>query len=216
MRTRASSGFTLIEVMLSLTVAGLAVTAAYAALGAVATVQERSRAAREPTLAGASARASLASWLASASLLENTEPFRSVDRADGSLQLDELDFAVMDGGPLRPGPHRLRLWIDRDRATPEQGLVAELRPIIGSRQRPAPQTLEIAPAASGLEARYLVRVEGKERWVDEWRSEIQLPRAIHLRVVSLSRVRLGGLAPEGGLPALLTVPLLVPVTLENW
>ncbi|MDH3456657.1 MAG: hypothetical protein OER90_07410, partial [Gemmatimonadota bacterium] len=75
---------------------------------------------------------------------------------------------------------------------------------------------EIAPSAAGLALRYLVLVEGKERWVDDWVSQSQLPRAVELRVLEFARARLGSVDDVPSLPPLLAIPMVVPVRLGSW
>lgn len=208
------NGFTLVELLVALTVAGLVVAAAHAALGALSDAASRSRAAREPVQAGAAARAMLEGWMRAAAAPDSTRPFLGTHRTDGREAVDELSFFISDAGSLRPGPQRVRLWVDRDLLTPAQGLLAELRPVRGGGPAP-PETLQIAAAATGLTARYLVRLDGRDRWLAEWQSELLLPRAVELRLTRLARIRLG--APdEGGLPPLLTLPLRVPMGTEVW
>jgi hypothetical protein len=68
-----------------------------------------------------------------------------------------------------------------------------------------PETLQLAPGAVGLRARYFVRLLEKERWVDAWESSKELPRAIELQVLGPA----GTAAPVVELPPLWTVPLVV-------
>lgn len=211
---KGAPGFTLLELLVALLVTGFVVTAAYAAFVVVTDTWERSRAAREPAMATAAVRDIVAGWLSAATLNEAAGPFRGVGRGVGALQQDELTFAIQDGGPLRPGPHRVRLWVVNDLTAERQGLLAELTPIRGQALA-APETLSIAPAVTGLALRYRVMVDGRERWLEEWESEGQLPRAVELQMKRLVRTRLGA-APEPGLPPLLDLPLLVPIALELW
>ncbi len=207
-------GFTLVEIMVALLVTGLVIAAAQAAFAAVADAWARSRAARQPVLAGAAARDALSGWLRSAALLEGAGPFDGIHWSDGAGELDQLTFGVTDGGPLRAGPHRVRLWVSRDPRSARQGLLVELSPIRGGALAPA-ETLSIAPAATGLALRYRVVVDGRELWLREWQSEDRLPRAVELRLSSLAWTRLGGIS-EVALPPLLDLPVLVPIVMEGW
>ncbi len=213
--SRRASGFILLELLVALVVAGVAVAIGYTALASVTDAAARSRAASEPIFAAAAARSTLGLWLGSATLMDGTEPFRGVHRLEGPIRSDELSLAVSSGGSLRLGPRRLRLWVDTDPTTTARGLMGELAPI-GADRLSSTDTLRIAPTAAGLAARYLVRVDGRERWVDAWVSETQLPRAIELTILELAQARLARASVAGGLPPLLTIPILAPVMLESW
>ena len=214
MRQR-SSGFTLLEVVVALVVAGVAVAIGYAGLATVSEASARSRASSQPVIAAAAARSALSAWLSSATLMEGAHPFRGVHRTDGPTRSDELTTAISSGGSLRPGPRRLRVWVDTDPLTAERGLVVELARI-GDDGLASTDTLEIAPFATGLALRYLVLVDGKERWVDEWVSQSQLPRAVEFRTLELERARLGALDDVPSLPPLLAIPIVVLITLGSW
>ncbi len=214
MRQR-SSGFTLLEVVVALVVAGVAVAIGYAGLATVSEASARSRASSQPVIAAAAARSALSAWLSSATLMEGTHPFRGVHRTDGPTRSDDLTTAISNGGSLRPGPRRLRVWVDTDPLTPERGLVVELAPI-GDNGLASTDTLEIAPSATGLALRYLILVDGKQRWVDEWVSQSQLPRAVEFRVFEFERARLGAVDDVPSLSPLLAIPIVVPIMLASW
>ncbi|UCF18648.1 MAG: prepilin-type N-terminal cleavage/methylation domain-containing protein [Gemmatimonadota bacterium] len=206
-------GFTLAELLVALAVTGLVVAAAHGGLTAIADGAARSRAAREPVIAGAAGRALLESWLRAAGLPEGAGPFQGTHPND-PIPSDELSFAVVDAGSLRPGPHRVRLWVDRDELTPGRGLLAEITPILGGGAAVA-ETLAIAPLATGLSLRYLVEIGGRKRWVAEWESEAVLPEAVELQLSRLARVRLGA-ADDDGIPPLLMLPIVVPMGAGQW
>ena len=93
MRQR-SSGFTLLEVVVALVVAGVAVAIGYAGLATVSEASARSRASSQPVIAAAAVRSALSAWLSSATLMEGTHPFRGVHRTDGPTRSDELTTGV--------------------------------------------------------------------------------------------------------------------------
>lgn len=211
--SRRVTGFTLAELLVALAVTGLVIVAAHAALATLGDAATRARTARQPVLAGAATRAMLEGWLRSATLADGSGPFWGADRSEGREAMDELVFSVMDGGALHPGPQRIRIWVDRDPLNALQGVLAEVRPLPGRYSAP-PETLAIAPSATGLSIRYLVLIDGRERWLDEWQSSTLLPRVAEVSFSRYSRVRLG----ESGLddlPPLLTLPLRVPVGVEG-
>lgn len=207
---RSGAGFTVIELLVALAITGLVVAAGHAGLTALIDASARARAAREPVHAGAAARAMLADWLNAASLLDGNGSFWGTHRRDGIERIDRLSFTIADGGPLRRGPQRVDLWVDRDLFTVSEGLLAELTPIRGGPPAPT-ETLSLARSGTGLSLRYLVMLDGRERWVDEWQSTTQLPRAVELRLTRIGRVRLGGASDGIELPPLLRLPLVVAV-----
>jgi len=209
-----SRGVTLIELMVALVVTSFLVIAAHATLTAMADAWSGSREARERVLNGVGRRAQLESWFRGAVLLDGVGSFRGRHQNVGGIPQDELTFAVADGGPLRPGAHRVHLWIDRDPGTAQQGLVAELAVIRGTMLAP-PETLEVAPEADGLSLRYLVRVGVQDEWVATWESDEHLPRSIDLRLVDIAAVRLGAtMVSDDGMLPLLGIPIVVPVARE--
>lgn len=209
-RGRRAAGFTLVEMLVALAVAGLVVAAGRAALAAVEDASARSRAARESALGAVAVRTTLQEWLRSAHAF-----FAGVNRAEGMIPRDEVVFAVADAGALRPGAHRIRLWIQPEGYGAAHGLLAELTPLSGPAGAAPAETIPLVPAAAGLDVTYRVKLKEGERWVSAWSPESGLPRAIELRIVDRSVVRLG--APETpAVPALLSLPLIVPVGAEAW
>ena len=127
-----------------------------------------------------------------------------------------MTFVTADGGDLRPGPHRVRLRVDRDPATAVRGLVADLRPSGAVPRGDARETLELAPEAVGLEVRYRLDRGRGHRWVDAFEPSDGPPDAVRIRIVESVRIRLGpgsgeGRNGDGGLPALLGRPLVARV-----
>ena len=159
---RRRDGFTLAEILVALTITGLVVMAAHGALATLSDAAAIARAARQPVQAGAGARAMLEGWLRNATLADSSGPFWGTHRVETGEEIDELSFSIADGGALRPGLHRVRLWVDRDLFTPSQGLMAEITPVLGGAPAPA-ETLAIAPSATGLAIRYLVHIDSRDR-----------------------------------------------------
>ncbi len=212
-RSRAS-GFTLVELLVALVVAGVAVAIGYAGLAQLSDAAALSRASSRSVISAASARSELRTWLSSATLMDGTHTFRGVHRTIGPVHADELTMAVSTGGSLRRGPQRLRLWLDVDPLTTQEGPVVELVPI-GDGGPGSPDTLELAPSARGLALRYLVTVDGRDRWVDEWTSPSQLPHAVELRLLEVEAATLGAADDRPRLPPLLAMPVTVRVELER-
>lgn len=208
MRARRG-GFTLLEVVVALTVAGAVTAGAYGILLSVSASRERVARERERVLPAVAAREALAAWLAGAATLDQGGPFRGIDRRDGPLPADELSFVVGDGGTLHPGPRRIRLWVERRFAAPRQGLLAEIGPVGGG----AADTLEVAPGAAGMDVRYRTRVQGVDRWLDGWSAGAELPDAVELRL--LPAPERAADARGDGLPGPLRLPVRATIHTDS-
>lgn len=209
MRPRAAPGFTLVEMAAALAVTGLVVAAGYAGLSVLSDARAAARGVHSRVVSASNARATLAAWLRSATLL-----VRADDASAGGHPLNRLVFVTADGGDVWPGPRRIRLGVDVDPTTRPAGLVATMR-------RPADpgaaDTVTLVPEATGLEIRYRFRGAGGWRWRATWPDdEVRVPSAVRLRLVESVRIRLGPRPandgrPERGLPALHEQPLTVPL-----
>lgn len=202
-------GFTLVEVMVSLAVGGMVVAAAYALLGAAADTRRRLERERAEVLPAAAARATLRQWLAGAALWEGAGPFAGRDRREGTMPVDEVTFAVADGGALRPGPRRVRLWVERNALAGRRGLLAEvadLRPGRGERT----DTLSLAPEAAGMETRFRAVENGRGTWVHAWESSARLPDAVEITVRPWPQHAASG-DGLGGMARVWAIPLAVPL-----
>ncbi|HEX6745867.1 MAG TPA: prepilin-type N-terminal cleavage/methylation domain-containing protein [Longimicrobium sp.] len=203
---RSQYGFTLVEVLVALVVAGAVSAAAYGVVGAMAESRRAAERAREAALPGAGARQTLQEWVRAAALFDGGGPLAGADRRAAGVPRDELAFAVEDGGALRPGPRRIRLWIGRSTLGPS-GLLAEVS-ALGPRPEPA-ETLVVARAAGGLDVRYRVTIRERQVWLDAWASDSVLPEAVELRVTPAQEIAAD--PRMGGFPGLLQLPLRVPL-----
>jgi len=193
-------GFTLMEVLIGLTVAALALTAGFATLGFISDSDEPVDVASALALRGATTRNLLTEWLGGARFSAGRmgETFQGFDAEVFGAQTDELIFPTSASTPLGVGTTTVRLYVDLDEGTPERGLVAALTELVTDE----PRVVELIPEVGALEIRYLLPIEGTTgEWVDGWISN-RLPQAI-LLVLGPSRY--------DTLPPLLRYPLLVPV-----
>lgn len=196
MRLRA--GFTLVEVIVALTVASLALGAGFAALGFVRDRGLHAEDAARVAVAGATQRALLMDWLANARLQAPAgEQFEGTDAEESGVPLDLIFFPTTARTPLEGAFTLVGLYIDTDPETPEVGLVAEMVGVVlGSEER----RMELVPQAGALNIRYRPDVDDEVEWEDAWQGRGQLPRAIEMTIY-----------PVDGdtLPRLLRLPIRV-------
>jgi prepilin-type N-terminal cleavage/methylation domain-containing protein len=195
---RARSGFTLVELLVGLTVASLALSAGFAALGFVRERGEHAEEAARVGVAGATQRALLMEWLENArGRTPAGEQFEGIDQEEHDKQRDMLLLPTTAATPLE-GPFTLvGLYIDDDEETPEKGLVAELTgPVLGQTE----QRMELVPQADAMRIRFLISAGSQAEWMDGWTGRDQLPRAVEIT-----------LEPAQGdtLPRLLRLPIRV-------
>lgn len=190
----------LLEVVVALAIVALAAAAGARAFGSFVDFGGRSRAEVSSVLRAATVRRTLAAWLAAASLPEGSPGLEGAERARRLLDDDEMQFLTTAATPVGRSEVLVHLFIDRDPATPERGLVAEVRPWRGA----GIERVELVPQATSLGIRYHTSLLGESRWVRSWLSTVVLPRAVELRIA----------APAADpLPPLLALPLTV--TLEG-
>ncbi len=197
-------GFTLMEVLIGLTVASLALTAGFATLGFIMDTDEPVEVASALALRGATSRNLLIEWLGETQYRTGRRgvSFQGLDDEVYGTETDEIIFPTTASTPLGVGMTVVRLFVDDDSGTPETGLVAELSETLLDE----PRLVELVPEVGSMEVRYLLPIEGTTgEWVDGWISN-QLPRAIQ---VTLGPTR------YDTLPPLLRYPLLVPLEVER-
>lgn len=193
-------GLTLVELLVSMTIAGVALAAGYGMLTTLLDNRERVTAASERTGRASAMRYSLVSWLEGARVARDAAGprYRGIDgSSDDDLPDDELTFLTSAQTPLETAETIVRLYIDRDEVTPEHGLTAEFTEYPGTKSL----TLELVPEVDGLNADYLSRVLGTERWMPSWISSSVLPLAVRIRLSTTNSTTL---------PALLALPIVVP------
>jgi prepilin-type N-terminal cleavage/methylation domain-containing protein len=192
-------GMTLLEVLVGLTVASVALALGFGALTALSDNGDRARMAAEAAITDAAKRAVLSDWLTQARLRpDGGGEFRGIDGVLEDHGDARLTFATTAATVLGLHETRVELFIDRDETTPERGLVVNLSDDRGAMQH----RVVLAEGATGLSARYLSGIPGDERWLPSWISSTVLPRAIELRLEAQH---------ADSLPLLLRRPLRVPV-----
>jgi prepilin-type N-terminal cleavage/methylation domain-containing protein len=188
---------TLLELMVGLAIAGLAVSTGYTALSGIADHGERAARALDEATTAAGRRRLILGWLRGARL-DVERPgatFRGLDGIRDDLPDDELTFLTTTATDVSDVATVVRLFIDRDSLTPERGFTAELA------RWPHPETVrvELDRSVAGLDCRYLTRMFATSEWLPSWISGSVLPLGVELRLVP---------APGDTLPKLLSLPLL--------
>ena len=195
-------GFTLVEVLVGLTVASLALLAGMSTLGFVDERARHAEAALTVATGAANQRALLTDWLTGARARavtgETFEGFlEEIDGVESSLLL----LPTVAATPLEGATTVVGLYIDVNDETPERGLVAEMTGVTLGME---PRRMELVPEAGVLRIRYLMLFDtGDWNWIDEWQGQQSMPRMIEL-----------SLEPARGetLPPLLTYPIRVALT----
>lgn len=198
-RVRSRGGMTLMELMVGLAVAGLALAAGVAAVRSVADHRRRAAESAARVEHAAAVRRRVLEWLSGAQLSPEAggPEFRGIAGNSKEGSEDQLSFVTQADPRLARGVAQVRLYVDRDSVTPERGLVAAVTEWRGATPE---ERVELVPAATGLRARYLSALSAQPVWLSSWISSSVLPRAVELRVE----------APvTDSIPPLLRLPLLV-------
>lgn len=108
----------------------------------------------------ASMRALLASWLSNATIVRDTGlAFPAASTIGASEPDDYLTFVTWGPTPLGSQQTQIRMYIDRDSFTPEEGLVAELtalnQPVDSNLMIVVSRKMELDPNVMGLEVSML-------------------------------------------------------------
>lgn len=201
--SRARAAFTLVELLVTLVVAGITATAAAAVVASLTDVREAVRRSGDELTSAHAARETLQAWLHAAALAAPPEPFIGVARREKPVARDELSFDVSDAGVLHPGPHRVHLWTGQSGGGGEAALFAELWPRSGSGRV---DTMLVVPRVAGLAVRYRGRAGSRNDWRDWWSAGDTLPVIIELHLLT------DGASP---LHSVLRAPIVVRVAWEG-
>lgn len=196
----ARPGLTLVEVVVTLVVAGLAMASGYAALSLLVDRRTQVRDTIADAVAGAELRATLESWIGGAELTveEDLTEFRGLDGHHRGVPDDALTLYTSATTAATETGSMIRLFVDRSDSSRTTGLTLEVLPQ-GAR---ASRFLELDARIISLDIRYLSAHLGAPEWSNSWVSSSILPRAVEVRLAASS--------PDS-LPALLRLPILVPV-----
>lgn len=195
-----SKGMTLLELVVGLTVTGLALTAGFAALGSLGDRRREGEDAMTAVAKAANERQEITAWLTGTHLVadEGGPEFRGLDGTREQTPDDDLSFLTTAPTPLGTGETLVRLYVDHDEATPERGLTAAFAEWRGT----AVTRLEIDSTIVGMDARYLSGILGRRGWLPSWVTTTILPAGVEIRLIG---------APDDTLPPLLRLPIVVPL-----
>ncbi len=193
-------GVTLLELVVALAIGGVALAAGYGAFGALVDRRTQVVAAANAAARESAVRNSVAEWLRGAHLTGDFDGprFQGLDGVTQDMPDDELTFLTTARAPLDAPETIVRLYVDRNPRTAEQGLVAALMEWRGSKAR----VVELDSAVGGLDVAYVTQVLVVRGRLPSWISSTMLPAAVELRFLPRAR---------DSLPRLLQLPLLVPL-----
>jgi prepilin-type N-terminal cleavage/methylation domain-containing protein len=196
---------TLIELIVALTITGLALSSGYSAYATLADRRIIADQRADAVVHAAAIRSTLVSWLAGARLTieEDDIVFRSVggtrQTLTGELPDNDLTFFTSAGTPVGNHGTIIHLFVEHDSAG-EHGLIAELSEWRGHQH----VRIQLDSATAGLDVSLLSSVLGIRSWVTSWVSSTVLPAGGRLTLSA---------KPGDSLPPLLRVP--ITVSIEN-
>jgi len=216
---KARAGVTLMELIVALTVTGFMAAIGTATFGSIIDNRRIIREATSETERAAALRETLRAWLLPASLqvqiggiprgsrqsntraVASNATTRTPNGAETVLPAavtgDELIFTTTAPNPANAPNARMRLFIDEDEQTPEQGLTLEYQV---NQQSPL-QRKQLDSTVTGMLIEYLDRPT--RRWVTATQAASLQPRAVRLTLTSAE----GVIAPT-----LLSLPTIVTIT----
>ena len=197
---RSRHGLTLMEVVVTLVVAGLAMASGFAALSVLVDRRAEATETLDRALAAAELRQSLEQWIGSAELTieEDAVEFRGLDGDYRGQPDDMLSVRTNAFTTASQAGSSLRLFIDRSDSTSARGLTLE---VLNPGELTA-RYFELDPHVTSLDIRYLSGHLGTREWSSSWVSSTVLPIAAELTLRS---------SPADSLSALLRLPILIPV-----
>jgi prepilin-type N-terminal cleavage/methylation domain-containing protein len=198
-RARARRGFTLLELVIALSISAIAITAGYGAFAFLVDQRGITERATRETMRSWGTRETLTDWLAGARLDPQgalATEFKGLHGTRGNRSDDELTFLTTAPTALGDGESIVHLYIARDAAGASRGLAADLELLHGTRRK----TVLLDSTVASIELSYRSSVFSAPVWTSSWVSNTVLP----------SGVRLTMLAAKGdSLSPLLRAPLVV-------
>jgi hypothetical protein len=188
------------ELLVGLTVAGVALAGGYAAFASIVDHRERTTEQSEALTRDSEKRAALEDWLSGArvGVEPGGPPFSGFDGTYEGGADDELRFLTTARTPLDTRETLISFFVDRDDETEERGLVAVFTELRGTQR----EVWVIDPRVTEFDVAYLSGSLAGPLWMQSWISTTVLPQGIR---ISLQGER------EDPLPPLLQRPILVPL-----
>lgn len=169
---------TLLEVLVALTVAGVALTAGASTLGFL--TDQQSRAGMQALSSAYAVRTTLRDWIAGAQLsTQGDAEFKGAPRRERMEKDDELTFVTSTPTDVATTGTIVHVYVEHDERHSPHGLIAELSPW---RKKGEPKLVLLAAGANSLGIRYLGSVFGDRKWLPRWSSSPVLPAAVELRI----------------------------------
>jgi prepilin-type N-terminal cleavage/methylation domain-containing protein len=175
---RAGAGFTLIEVLVAVTLTGLVVLIAHAVLAEVSDAAARGQAVVQELDRAGNRRAWLLRTFANVTV--GSAPVRGFEGRDGEQdgrEADRVSFYSRFRVDAGDGARQVRLWLAHGALLAEVRLPADLPDT-------APDTLVLAAGLRGFGADFLMEYGAQAPWVREWVSPVSAPIAVRLRLMN--------------------------------
>ena len=183
MTTRARRGFTLLELVIALSISAIAVTAGYGAFAFLVDQRGVTEGATRETMRAWGTRETLTEWLAGARLDPQgalATEFKGLRGTHNNLADDELTFLTTAATVLGDGESIVHLYIARDAGGASRGLAADLELWHGARRT----TVLLDSTVAGLELAYRSSVFTAPAWSSSWASNTVLPSGVRLTMLA--------------------------------
>lgn len=183
-RADGRGGFTLIELVVALTILGLLAATLYLSLGGSLKAVERVSERQEPYQRGRVARTFLTSALRSAAPFAGLpgDGFVAVDSTAGGAPRDELTFVAFAPPGSVSSRMQLHLFVGDSVGSPTLRLA--VRPVMPGDSLPPFRTYTLSKGVAGLDIEYLAApADERVRWTESWESQIRLPYALRISFI---------------------------------
>lgn len=182
-RSDDPGGFTLLELLVALTITGLVVSTVYLTISTALQSVERNRSAQERSRRDRNATALLTSLLRSTRMDLERAPsgFRAPEAPSSASGGDELIFASSLGAPIARLPEGERIRVHLWRGPGPEGageLLLSLEPLARSG---GADTLVLFSGVEALRTRFRASAGGA--WAEAWNDRARLPAAVRLDLV---------------------------------
>lgn len=192
------AGMTLVEVTIALTLVAASVTGGYQLYRTAGSLSDRVDASLTELASEVAMRATISAWFRHPVVGAGEAAFYGHDQTWLGIADDRLELWVRNPFPSVSELSRLELFVDRDDATPEEGLVAS----IASPPDWTERRLVLAPTVERLNLSFRTPHVSGGQELSSWQSRSLTPRSIRIEL---------GAAPGEHLPPLLSRPWVIAV-----